>query len=67
MKNTEKPLFEKGLAKAEKLAVENGMPVDASHLASNLVASYVAHPSSYQTASNLVGEIEKGALTGEAV
>ena len=62
-----KPLFEKGLAKAEKLAVEKGMPVDASLLASNLVSSYVAHPSTFQNASNLVGEIEKGALTGEGV
>jgi hypothetical protein len=62
-----KKLFERGLGKAEKLAVEHGLPADASHLASNLIGSYVAHPSSYQNAKNLVGAIEHGALTGEGV
>ena len=62
-----KPLFERALGKAEKLAVEKGLPADMSHLASNLIHSYVSHPSTYQKSKSLVSAIEHGALTGEGV
>lgn len=61
------PAFERGLEKAKDFAVKNGLPLDVSDSAENIVKSYVRNPSRFQKKEKIVEAVKSAVLTGSGV